>query len=244
MKNVFVSLVLVLFASSVFGQNRLTSYVYFKNGNILKGLVVHNDLQSLKLLSGKNLLVFDKNEIDSVSGSRIRYKQNIPVHTNYFFTSSGTVIAGDSGNDKDAPFAFSASFDYRVIDKFYAGAGLGVEFWNESYMPVFCDLQYFFRSSVFTPFLNLQTGYLIPLGEPDETVSYYLDDYWQSADLDANGGFFINPAFGFRSMINNNFGWSFSFGYRFHRFNYSDGQDYSRENNFNRLTLRLGLIFN
>ena len=143
---------------------------------------------------------------------------------------------------------FNASFNYRLTGTLYAGAGLGAEFWNESYLPVFGSFQYQFRKTYFTPFINLQTGYLIPLSDSNILSPYadYSGDWIapNNTPLEADGGFMVNPSFGIRNMTNPNFGWSFSFGYRYHRLNYSGDNDYKTEYNFNRLTLRVGIIFN
>ncbi|HBL75197.1 MAG: hypothetical protein A2W90_05970 [Bacteroidetes bacterium GWF2_42_66] len=253
MKKTTIFLFLFTFVLTSFGQRKEKDFLFLKNGSVLKGQIVHNDVQTTKLLSSGNLFVFQNNEIDSISKESPRLEKpspqnNFSFENDYFFDCSAGVIAGSSGNDKDAPFVFNASFNYRLISTFYAGAGLGVEFWNESYLPVFCILQYQLRDTRFTPFINLQTGYLVPLGDSNISVPYYSSSsYWPNpnyTELDANGGFMINPSFGIRSMMNPNFGWSFSFGYRFHRLNYSGDNEYSTEYNFNRLTLRVGIIFN
>lgn len=247
MKRTAIFLFLFALVLTSYSQQKGKEFLYLKNGTIVKGRIVHHDSDLIKLLSGKNLFVFKNNEIDSISHDKFQI-DNQAMKADYFFDCSAGVIAGSSGNDKDAPFVFNASFNYRVIDKLYAGAGLGAEFWSESYMPVFCNFQYLLRDTRFTPFANMQAGYMVPLGDPTGVVPYYSTaSYWidtSYTELDAEGGYFINPSFGMRSMINQNLGWSFSFGYRFHQLNYSGGNDYSTEHNYNRLTLRVGLIFN
>jgi len=242
----FLILLAIVFTSH--GQRKGKEFLYLKNGTIIKGRIVHQDLELVKLLSGENLFVFKSNEIDSISQGKFEIDKP-GIKTDYFFDCSVGVIAGSSGNDKDAPFVFNASFNYRFLKQCYAGAGLGVEFWNESYLPLSVNVQYLLRDTRFTPFVSLQGGYLIALGDAAISNPYYYSysSYWPNpndSELDAEGGIMINPSFGIRNMVNPNFGWSFSFGYRYHQLNYSGEKDYSTEYNFNRLTLKVGIIFN
>lgn len=248
MKQALFLLILFAFVFNSYGQRKGKEFLYLKNGTIIKGRVVHQDSELVKLLSGDNLFVYKSNEIDSISQGKFEI-DNRSFKADYFFDCSVGIVAGSSGNDKDAPFVFNASFNYRFINRCYAGAGLGVEFWNESYMPLTVNFQYLLRDTHFTPFVSLQGGYLIALGDAVMSNPYYYSysSVWpnpNSSTLDANGGVVINPSFGIRSMVNQNFGWSFSFGYRYHQLNYSGEKDYSTEYNFNRLTLKVGIIFN
>jgi len=88
-------------------------------------------------------------------------------------------LLGNSGNSQKAPFSFTTSFNYKVIDKLYVGAGLGAEFLDETYMPAFAQIQYKFRQTGFTPFVNLQVGYQVPLEKLYNKRSH-------GSDLDGN----------------------------------------------------------
>lgn len=248
MRKATLLLIFFAFVFCSYGQGKGKEYLYLKNGTIIKGRIVHRDVENVKLLSGDNLFVFKSSEIDSISQDKFSIDDRT-LKTDYFFDCSVGVIAGSSGNDKDAPFAFNASFNYRLIEKLYAGAGIGVEFWNESYLPVSLNFQYYLRDTRFSPFVSCQGGYMVALGDAVLSNPYYYSysSYWPNPNdskLDAEGGIMINPSFGIRSMVNPNFGWSFSFGYRYHQLNYSGENDYSTEYNFNRLTLKIGIIFN
>jgi len=129
---------------------------------------------------------------------------------------------------------------------------LGAEFLDETYMPVFGQIQYKFRDTKFTPFVNFQLGYLVPIEDTRHSQSAVYYDYSSSyypypqsnEQLNNKGGLFINPSIGFQHSSSDNFGWFFSFGYRHHQLNYSGKDGYKLETNISRLSLNIGFIFN
>jgi hypothetical protein len=251
MKKILLLLLSGLFLVPVFAQKSKKDLVYLKSGGIIKGQLITHDADIVKINSAGNEWVFKNEDVDSIS--RYARAGNEPGLTqNYFFDTSLGVLVGNSGNSQKAPFSFMTSFNYRIIDKLYLGAGLGTEFFDESYMPVFGQIQYKFRESKFTPFVNLQLGYQVPLEDANRSQSVIYYDYSSSyypnpqsnGKLNTEGGYFINPSFGFQRLTSENFGWFFSFGYRHHQLNYSGDNGYKLETNFSRLSLKIGFIFN
>jgi hypothetical protein len=252
MKKILILILAGLVLIPAFAQKSKKDIVYLKSGGIIKGQLITNDLDIVKINSSGNQWVFKATEVDSVS----RYSKVIRIsgpNQNYFFDTSMGVLVGNSVNEQKAPFSFMASYNHRVIDKLYLGAGLGAEFFDESYMPVFGQVQYKFRDTKFTPFFNLQVGYQVALddGNRENYINYYSpssSSYYSypqtSGKLNAEGGFLINPSFGFQKLTYENFGWFFSFGYRYHQLNYSGDNSYKLETNFSRLSLKIGFIFN
>lgn len=247
MKKIFTLFIVLLFLTPAFGQKTKNDIVYLKSGAIIKGQLITYDAETVKINSAGNLWVFKVAEVDSVS----RYKK--PVHekvagNNYFFDVSAGVLKGNPDNSRSAPFSFTASFQVKVAGRLYAGAGIGAEFMEETYMPAFAQFQYRLRDSRFTPVVNLQTGYEVPLEESRQNQPYvYYDIYYpypqNNGKLHANGGFLINPSFGFHQTISENFGWFFAFGYRYHRLSYSGENSYRLEKNYSRLSLKIGFTF-
>lgn len=232
----------------VYAQKGKKDVVYLKSGSILKGTLITHDAEVVKINSGGNSWVFNVSEVDSISNRSVREK--VLWNSNYFFDMSIGVLAGNSSNDQDAPFTFMTSGNYRVADRLWVGAGTGVEFYSESYLPVFGQLSYQFRNDRFSPFVSFQAGYLIPLEKEQSVYSinsrrYY--DYYpypqNNTDLNTKGGAFFSPSIGFRSTTSDNFGWFFSFGYRYHQLRYTGSNAYELESNYNRLALRIGFIF-
>ncbi len=258
MRKILILLFASLFLIQVYAQKGKKDLVYLKSGGIIKGQIITNDAEIVKINSAGNEWVFKNSDVDSVS-KFVRKPALAPKFTNdpglikdYFFDTSLGVLVGNSGNSQSAPFSFTASANYRIIDKLYAGVGLGAEFLDESYMPVFGQIQYKLRDTKFTPFVNVQAGYQVALEDAtrSQIISYYdysssYYSYPQTNDkLNAQGGFLINPSIGFQRFTSDNFGWFFAFGYRYHQLNYSGDNGYKLESNYSRLSLKIGFIFN
>jgi len=250
MKKILLFTLVQMLIIGAYGQKNKKDMVYLKTGAIIKGQILTNDLNAIKINSDGNLWVFKPSEVDSVSIS-VKSSSESGIPKKYFFDSSIGVLVGNSENEQNAPFSFMSAVNFKLIHQFYAGAGLGVEFFSESYMPAYAQFQYKFRNTRFTPFVNLQTGYLIPLEDGPSQNNYYYPAYssyypWPqtSGNLNTQGGFMINPSFGFQRFSSDNFAWFFSFGYRFHKLNYSGENEYKLEENYSRLSLKIGVIFN
>lgn len=250
MKKNLIMLLAVLFLVPAFAQKSKKDIVYLKSGGIIRGQLITKDAEIVKINSAGNEWVFKNAEVDSVSKySKIRNETTLSK--DYFFDTTFGVLVGNSGSSQKAPFSFMTTLNYRVKDKLYVGAGLGSEFLDESYMPAFGQIQYKFRDTKFTPFVNLQAGYMVPLedGNRQHYTNYYSPSssiyYPQTNEkLNAEGGYMINPSLGFQVSTSENFGWFFSFGYRHHQLNYSGENAYKLETNFSRLSLKIGFIFN
>lgn len=250
MKKILILLLSALFLVPAFAQRGKKDIVYLKSGGIIKGELITNDAEIVKINSSGNQWVFKNEEVDSISKySKVRNEPGITQ--DYFFDTSMGVLLGNSGNNQSAPFSFMSSVNFRINGNLYAGGGLGAEFFEESYMPAFAQIQYKFRDTKFTPFVNLQAGYQVPLedGNRGQIVTYALSSsYYQypqnNSKLNAEGGYLINPSIGFQRFTSDNFGWFFSFGYRYHQLNYSGENGYKLETNFSRLSLKIGFIFN
>jgi hypothetical protein len=251
MKKNLIILFSLFFFVPAFAQKNKKDVVYLKSGGIIKGQLVTQNTEAVKINSGGNEWVFKNTEVDSIS-RYTRANNESGLNKKYFFDTSMGVLVGNSGNSQNAPFSFMTSVNFKTCDKLYVGAGLGVDFFDESYMPAFAQIQYKFRDTRFTPFINLQFGYMVPLEDgPVQPYSGYYPYYsaiypspQTNNKLNTEGGYMINPSFGFQRYASENFGWFFSFGYRYHQLNYSGDNDYKLEKNFSRLSLKIGIIFN
>lgn len=240
----------VLLTTGIFAQKIKKEVIYLKNGSILKGKLVRIDDEKVVVHSSRNVFVFKNSEIDTITSNLLSAPETIKDKPWFVKTSVG-ILAGSSSNSKSAPISFMTSINYNLTGGLFAGLGTGVEFFEESYMPAFINLEYYLRNSHFTPFVGLQGGYLIPLDDKTHSLDYryYLSSssYWpgpQTQEVEPDGGFMLNPSFGFKGMVSQNFGWMFSFGYRFHQLDFSGEDDYGIERNYNRLSVRVGIIFN
>ncbi|MDR2389951.1 MAG: hypothetical protein LBD89_09255 [Tannerellaceae bacterium] len=163
------------------------------------------------------------------------------------------VLAGNSDNQRPAPFIFHSSLNYALTPRLSAGLGTGVEFMKETLLPLTANLRLSFtHASKLQPFVRLMGGYLIPLeskmNAPYPRYLYYADAFgtqssYPEGDLMAKGGWMINPSAGIVLQTKWNTGVVLSGGYRHQRLLYSAKQDYRLQVEQNRLSLTLGLIF-
>ncbi|HET6559273.1 MAG TPA: hypothetical protein VFG54_18260 [Prolixibacteraceae bacterium] len=250
MNKILLLLLCVLFLLPAAAQTGRKDIVYLKSGGVIKGQVITRDAELVKINSAGNEWVFKSNEVDSISEYKKKrddesYRQGI------FLDTSMGVLIGNANNAQQAPFSFMSSFNVRMFGNVYLGAGAGAEFLQETYMPAFGQLQIRFRDSKFTPFINLQAGYQLPMEDAKsyQPVYYSSSNYiWPgpqyNTELDAEGGYMLNPSLGFQRFSSDNFGWFFAFGYRYHELHYSGKNGYKLETNLSRLSLKIGFIFN
>ncbi len=255
MKKIGLFLLTAVLFFHTFAQNQ-KGYVYLKNGTILKGEFQYsNDLNKLRVESAGNIWVFEASEIDSISSgtsanvSEIR--ERFISHQPFYRAGLGLLI-GNSNNSQPAPLSFAGTMNYPLTANVSAGAGIGVEYFKETYLPAFINLEYRFRNNtVSTPFLFLTGGYDIPLESPRGIYydAYPMSSIWPgpnyyNEDLKAKGGGMINPGVGYMYLFSPGFGMSVAFGYRFHRLRYKGENNYELQIDYNRLSLTFGIIFN
>ncbi len=256
MKKLFLLVFTFVLTFSLYAQSE-KGYVHLKNGSIIKGKYWYSgDLKKINVESAGNLWIFNSNEIDSVVSlrpGRVKNIQNEQSFSRFLLHSEVGVLLGNDDNNQTAPFSFTTSVNYALTEKAAAGLGLGVELLDESYLPVYVNFEYKFRNTSSTPFVFFKTGYQISLEDSRKVRDYYYYPYWSSfapwpdyqvEKLEPKGGVMINAGVGYQRMYSPSFGMSVAFGYQYHRLNYDGENEYSLDVDYNRLTLRLGIIFN
>lgn len=258
MKNFCLLIFVVLLGIQAMGQTQ-KGRVYLKNGSIVKGRITETESSEIvRIHSAGNMWVFPLNEIEKIDYQfRVADEKEPGKEPKLSNHTQIGVLAGNNGNTKPAPFVLHSSLNYIVDKRIQAGIGTGVEFLNESYLPLFANIEYRFRESRVSPYLFLKAGYCVPLEDSrmvyydvipyySLTSSYIWPGPWygQNEKLKAKGGVLLNPGFGVSSMFSNNFGMSFSVGYRFSRLRYEGEKSYGLDVDYNRLSISLGIIFN
>ncbi|MFT3740925.1 MAG: hypothetical protein QM786_19415 [Breznakibacter sp.] len=268
MSKILMTVVLVFVAFAVQGQvgNQFyyeTGYVHLKDGTTLKGRYIYSsDLEKIQVVTGKNTWVFNASEVAYISKKDDRQRPSMPDNVpridtafascKWFSHTQAGLLIGNPDNEQSAPLVLGTSMNYGFTKKLSAGAGVGVEFLKETYLPVTLNLMYKFRDARFTPFVSVTGGYQIPLEDSRISYSQVVPDYISSSwsgywynyqtRLKARGGALVNPAIGFISHSRSGYGFSLSVGYRYHRLNYKGEDSYRLDVDYNRLTVNLGLI--
>ncbi|KJF44918.1 outer membrane beta-barrel protein [Draconibacterium sediminis] len=256
MKKLIVLLCISALSLSVFAQSE-KGHVYLKNGSIIKGKYTYiNDGKQLQIESAGNVWIFDAGEVDHIASKRdvkTMFDEETVTDVKWFFRTEMGVLAGNSDNSQSAPFSLTGSANYLVDQNLSVGLGFGVEFLKESYMPVFANFEYRFKNQLSSPYVFLKAGYQVPIEDSNE-IYYDVYPIWSSFapwpqdmgqnGFDCKGGVLINPGLGYQQMLSNGLGINFAVGYQFHRLNYDGENDYSLDIDYNRVTVKIGIIFN
>lgn len=171
------------------------------------------------------------------------------VPSGLFNVTSIGVLSGSSQNRQVAPFSFQSLMFYQFDEHIAAGAGLGIDFLEETYIPIVADLRYYLRGTRFSPFIFAQAGYSLPTDKSaGQQIIYDHYSIWpypypQPEDVEPQGGFLMNPGFGIRHMFHNDFGMEISFSYRYQRLNYQYNTSTRLEIDYSRLNIRIGILF-
>lgn len=233
-------------------------YIYLKDGTVLKGKYVYSStFDKVRVASGKEVRIIDASEIEKISKLSPDKISNKATGIDDFRTPSRIlsltevgVLAGNSKNERSAPLSVNTSVNYLFHNNLSAGLGVGVDFLNETYLPVSANVIYKFLKSNITPYAMLQGGYMINIDNSEMYVYNYYYDYsstWHpgySTKIEPKGGWFANPAVGLMICSRQGYGFSFALGYRYHKLKYLGDNDYKLIVDYNRLSIKVGIIFN
>ena len=246
-KSALVFITLLFLGSIAFAQKGKRDVIYLKNGSIINGQII-SSLPSgqVKIKTKDNSLwVFEPSQIDSISKNGNTFKQ---IHSGYFNLTEAGILAGNSNNKYESPFSLMNISGWQFKNGFAVGGGAGVEFFSETYLPVVADIRYYLKRHGAIPFFGVQGGYNIALDKPDMQYVYDYTRIWpgpsgNTLEVKAKGGFLLNPFVGFCTSLSDNMALTFSAGYRIMRHRYSREDNYKIDIDYNRLSLKIGLIF-
>ncbi len=156
------------------------------------------------------------------------------------------VLAGNNDNEKSAPFSLLGTVNFSVTQQLFLGAGAGVEFLNETGMPVFASAEYHWKNNPTTPFIFARGGYYFSLDNEQSYLPFVSNIYPMpsTTDLDAKGGWLANAGLGYIYEVNSKLTLSMALGYRYQKLTYkTDKFNYQLDEDFHRLSIHLGIIF-
>ncbi|MCX6237671.1 MAG: hypothetical protein NTY07_08965 [Bacteroidia bacterium] len=247
-KSVSAFLSLLFMINLSFAQKHKRDVIYLKNGSVINGQII-SSLPSgqVKIKTKDNSLwVFESSQIDSISKSGRASNQ---IRNGYFNLTEAGILAGNTNNKYGSPFSLMNISGWQFKSGFSIGAGAGVEFFSETYLPVVADFRYYLKRHGVNPFFGLQGGYSFALDTPDKQYVYQNYILWpepssgNTLDIKARGGFLFNPSLGFCTSLNENMAFTFSVGYRIMRHRYNREDNYKIDIDYNRLSIKVGLIF-
>lgn len=148
-----------------------------------------------------------------------------------FATTIGT--GSDFSKPSFTPFTWQVSGYYKLTDKWDAGAGTGVSFYEKILIPVYGNVKYRIgRERKFTPYAEFAIGYSFASGS------------------NSNGGFFMNPSIGLLYPINNKMKLQLAIGYELQKLErlktLTDDyfhKEFAEKLSHNMVSAKLGLCF-
>ena len=222
--------------------------IYLKNGSVINGQIISNAAgEVIRIKTRDNSLwVFKSSEIDSIT-----YSSKKESSSNYFpgffnLTELG-ILTGNHVNEYKAPFSLMNISGWQFKNRLSVGGGTGVEMMSESYLPVVADIRYHIQREGYHPFFGIQGGYSFALDKPDQQYVYSYSNVWrpaaQALKMSAIGGALVNPFVGINTSINDKLALNLSLGYRIMRHRYSREDNYKIDVDYNRLSVKIGLVF-
>ena len=187
---------------------------------------------------------------DNSSGETLKDRnQDVQIQKGLYNSTSIGVLSGSSQNQQKAPFSFQSLMLYQFDKHLAAGVGLGIDFLEETYIPFVADCRYYLRGTRFSPFVYAQAGYSVTTeNSADQQIIYNHYDIWpgtypQPEEIKPQGGILLNSGFRVRHMFHNEFGLEISFAYRFQRLGYKYESNTRIIQDYNRLNIRIGILF-
>lgn len=241
-KKVLFTLILLISFSVSFCQKNKEDVIYLKDGSIIRGNII-------EYLNGKhvkietrdnNIWVFKQNRIDKISfETRSNKSENNIRESGYFNLTDMGLLIGTGNNDKSAPFSINMINGYRYNKNFSVGIGTGIEFFSTPVVPIYFDSRYTFFKNEFSPFVYINGGYSIQIGE---NSNYYYEN------TSNRGGLMFGTGVGIKINLGNRSDLVVSMGYRYQKLRYSyyeewTDDDIDRFEKFNRFGIRVGFIF-
>ena len=243
-------------------------YISLKNGDVLKGKYLYSvDLKKIKLITATETKILETDDVARITKKNpfeLADTSNGFIPSTYkpsriFNITELGFLIGNQDNTNKSPFIFHTSANYSFTPLLSAGVGTGVELYRETYVPVTANVMYKLNNRRTSSYVSLSGGYQIPVDGTRMTTtelysplmsdymsssSYYPYPYYQNSELKAKGGFLLHPAMGFFYQLNEGLGMGVSVGYRFQVLNYTGDNDYRLDVTYNRLSVKLGFIFN
>ena len=217
-------------------------HIYLKSGSVIRGQILEVDpVDHVKIqdLCG-NLWYYKISEVEKITSEAFEID---PRSSNRGGFGSGFVnmtsmgfLAGSSNNMQIAPFSLLMVNGWRNSAGLFLGAGVGIEFLNTNYLPLFLDMRYDITGKDVVPYLVMKGGYSLPMtprySEYDVEYAY-------------QGGALVAGGVGLKIRAREHFAWDVELMYRYQQTSSSEkygwnNQEYQYTDIYNRIEIRLG----
>lgn len=218
-------------------------HIYLKSGSVIRGNILEiepEDHVKIEDLCG-NIWYYPMADVAKITAEPYRSGRNLTKAEpkfNHGFVNMTSIgfLAGSSSNAQVAPFSLVMVNGWRNSMGIFTGAGIGIEFLNTNYMPLFFDLRYDLFGSDVVPYLMARGGYSVPL-TPDR------EEY--DLEYTYKGGPMMAAGMGLKIKTRDHFAWDIEVMYRYqktsyHEINHWSSQPYEYTDLYNRIEIRVG----
>jgi len=227
--------------NTLFAQ-RWEDVVYLRNGSVIRGkLTQPQPPGKVQIESNRNLWVFSQQEVLRLTQER--YSPNWTSKGYYGLTETGLLIGASAYNGVNSEQSFRLEMvnGYRFHRLLAAGAGIGVNFYQESHLiPLYAELRGELLNQQLTPFYVVQAGYGLPLS------GQIKDEQAWGPNAQADGGWMYGAGLGL-AVHTAKVSWLFGMGIRLqqNRTHYFDwaGTSISDQLTHRRLGLQIGVMY-
>ncbi len=249
----FILIFAILSWADVSAQQILEDVVYLNNGSIIRGKIINNENDTLKIETcGRNLLVFKSTEIQNKTQEIKRVSKQefiegfVPIDQKgiYSYSTLGFLI-GKSTASSPETFSAQTSVGYNFNNYIGLGLGIGIEKLQTEIIPVFVSFKSNLAERANAPFFSCHIGYSFPLSKEKKS-----SDAYNNYDYQYQGG--INAGFdlGILTYKSQNRAFTITAGYRYQLVKETYTTYYwsqnSIENNtyeFNKISVKIGFMF-
>jgi hypothetical protein len=233
-------ILLTAFPALMRGQE--VDHIYLKSGSVIRGQILEIDLNDhvkIQDLCG-NIWYYKSAEVEKITSeafeSGAENGNRGAFGPGYVNMTSLGFLAGSSSNMQPAPFSLVMVNGWRNSAGLFLGAGLGIEFLNTNYLPLFLDMRYDITGTDVVPYLVLKGGYSLPIsrGYSEYDVEYAYQ-----------GGALLAGGLGLKIRTREHFAWDIELMYRYQQASSTEAyswnkQEYQYTDIYNRIEIRLG----
>lgn len=243
-----LAIVAVLLLSIIPLKGQEVDHVYLKTGSVIRGKILEiepSEHVKIEDLCG-NIWFYEIARVEKVTSepyplkpypSELKFdKSALKFEAGFVNITSIGFLAGSPQNAQVAPLSLQMVNGWRNSLGLFTGAGIGIEFLNTNYMPLFLDLRYDLFGQDVVPYLLARGGYAVPLGSDQEA---YDITYTYS------GGPLVSLGIGLKIKSRNHFAWDIGMMYRYQKTSYQEIYEWNNQENsytdiYNRIEIRIG----
>jgi len=218
-------------------------HLYLKNGSVIRGKILEIEPADHVKIQDQcgNLWYYKFEDVEKITKEQFRkeglkFKEDLTFNTGFANITSLGFLAGSNANSQVAPFSLLMVNGYRNSLGIFTGIGIGIEFLNTNYVPLFADLRYDFLDGDVVPYAVLKGGYSLPMisRQSENQIKYIY-----------SGGPLVGAGVGLKIKSRDHFAWDISLMYRYQRTSYKEiyewnDQEYEYSDIYNRIEIRLG----